>query len=182
MGIADRFIAAGPSTPRAVAPSSASSRSRRSISPPSRARFPFALSLPQSETERLLSEHLQRLRDRSRARRRADRVLTQTSDAVRAVLRHADGREEIVETPWLDRLRRRPQHDPACSRHGFRRRAVRREFHPRRRAIGVDAARDRVHLFLGDDGVLGVIPFARKSLANRGQHPAGFARPIVCRT
>ena len=30
-------------------------------------------------------------------------------------------------------------------------------------------ARDRVHLFLGDDGVLGVIPFARKSLANRGR-------------
>ena len=67
--------------------------------------------------------------------------LTQTSDAVRAVLRHGDGREEIVGNTVADRLRRRPQHHPACPRDGFRRGAVRREFHPGRRAVGIDPGR-----------------------------------------
>ena len=62
--------------------------------------FPFALGLPQSETERLLGENLSGLG--IGVERGVELTgLTQTSDAVRAVLRHSDGREEIVETPWL---------------------------------------------------------------------------------
>src|SRR4030095_4930612 len=61
--------------------------------------FPFALGLPQSETERLLEENLSRLG--IEVERGVELTgLTQTSDVVRAVLRHGDGREEIVETPW----------------------------------------------------------------------------------
>lgn len=64
--------------------------------------YPFALMLPQSETERLLDEHLERLGVR------VERPVELTtfggdegSGGVRAVLRAADGREETVHTDWL---------------------------------------------------------------------------------
>jgi 2-polyprenyl-6-methoxyphenol hydroxylase-like FAD-dependent oxidoreductase len=62
--------------------------------------YPFALMLPQSETERLLEEQANRLG--VRVERTVE--LAEFSDAregVRATLRHADGREEIVEAAWL---------------------------------------------------------------------------------
>lgn len=62
--------------------------------------YPFVLSLPQSETERMLIEHLTSFgvsveRDRELV------GLTQTDSRVRAVIRHASGREETIESPWL---------------------------------------------------------------------------------
>ena len=62
--------------------------------------YPFALALPQSETERLLEEHLAKL---GIAVERSVELtgLAQSSDAVRATLRHAGGSEETFETPWL---------------------------------------------------------------------------------
>ena len=62
--------------------------------------FPFALMLPQSETERLLDAHL---------RRRGDAVercvelrdFTAHSRGVTAHLQHGDGNVEAVETAWL---------------------------------------------------------------------------------
>ncbi len=62
--------------------------------------FSFALALPQTETERLLNENLATLG--IKVERSVElTALTQTSDAVRAVLRQPNGAEEIVETPWL---------------------------------------------------------------------------------
>ena len=85
--------------------------------------------------------------------------LTQTSDAVRAVLRHSDGREETIETPWV----------VGCDgAHSTTRHALDMDFEGAQydeSFILADVqlesalARDRVHLFLGDDGLVGVIPF-----------------------
>lgn len=62
--------------------------------------YPFALMLPQSETERLLDERLNALGVT------VERLVELMSfapgpDGVEAVLRHADGRQENVSTPWL---------------------------------------------------------------------------------
>jgi 2-polyprenyl-6-methoxyphenol hydroxylase-like FAD-dependent oxidoreductase len=122
--------------------------------------FPFALGLPQSETERLLEENLSSLG--IEVERGVELTgLTQTSDAVRAVLRHGDGREEIVETPWLI----------GCDgAHSTTRHLLEMDFEGTQydeSFILADVqlesalARDRVHLFLGEDGILGVIPFAQ---------------------
>jgi 2-polyprenyl-6-methoxyphenol hydroxylase-like FAD-dependent oxidoreductase len=62
--------------------------------------YPYALMLPQSETERLLEE---RLRDLGVAVERQVELATFTSrsDGVDAVLRHANGHEETVSADWL---------------------------------------------------------------------------------
>ena len=120
--------------------------------------FPFALALPQSETERLLSEHL--ASHGIEVERGVElTALTQSSDVVRAVLRHSDGREETLETPWLI----------GCDgAHSTTRHALGMDFEGAQYdesfiladvQLESPLARDRVHLFLGDDGVLGVIPF-----------------------
>ncbi len=62
--------------------------------------YPFALMLPQSETERLLEAHLSGL---GVAVERGVEALrfTEIEAGVATVLRHADGAEETVETEWL---------------------------------------------------------------------------------
>ncbi len=62
--------------------------------------YPYALMLPQSETERLLEE---RLRDLGVVVERQVEFTTFNSgdDGVTAMLRHADGREESVSADWL---------------------------------------------------------------------------------
>ena len=62
--------------------------------------FPYALMIPQSETERLLDEHLASIGvtvDRSVTLT----ALSQDSTSVTATLTYADGRTEAVITPWL---------------------------------------------------------------------------------
>lgn len=62
--------------------------------------YPFALMIPQGETERLLEELLNRLG--VQVERSVELTRFTTSDSqVTATLRHADGREETVEAPWL---------------------------------------------------------------------------------
>jgi 2-polyprenyl-6-methoxyphenol hydroxylase-like FAD-dependent oxidoreductase len=63
-------------------------------------RYRFAISLPQSETERLLTEHLGHFgivvdRDKELV------ALSQSPDATRAIIRDAAGVEEILEARWL---------------------------------------------------------------------------------
>jgi len=62
--------------------------------------YPFALMLPQSETERLLEEQLRALGvlvERSTALT----AVSQDGDHVHAGLRHADGRDEACQIPWV---------------------------------------------------------------------------------
>jgi 2-polyprenyl-6-methoxyphenol hydroxylase-like FAD-dependent oxidoreductase len=62
--------------------------------------YNFALMLPQRDTERLMTAHLQALG--ATVEREVELVsFVETADCVQARLRHADGREEAVETPWL---------------------------------------------------------------------------------
>ena len=62
--------------------------------------YPFALMVPQSETERLMGAHLAGF---GVAVERSVELLgfSAARDRVTARLRHADGRDETVETPWL---------------------------------------------------------------------------------
>ena len=62
--------------------------------------YPFVLSLPQSETERMLIERLASF-GVSVERNRELVDLTQTDSGVHAVFRDAGGREEAIESPWL---------------------------------------------------------------------------------
>lgn len=62
--------------------------------------YPFALFLPQSETERLLTAHLEALG--VRVERETELVaFTDGPQGVAATLRHGDGREEAFRTGWL---------------------------------------------------------------------------------
>jgi 2-polyprenyl-6-methoxyphenol hydroxylase-like FAD-dependent oxidoreductase len=61
---------------------------------------PYALMLPQSDTERLLEERLQRL-GASVERSTEVIALAIGADGVEATLRRADGREETVHADWL---------------------------------------------------------------------------------
>jgi 2-polyprenyl-6-methoxyphenol hydroxylase-like FAD-dependent oxidoreductase len=62
--------------------------------------YPFALMIPQSETERIMETHLQELGVKV-ARETALAGFTAGSDGVSASLRDAAGREERVEADWL---------------------------------------------------------------------------------
>ena len=62
--------------------------------------YPFALMLPQSETERLLEERLHGL-GVTVERRVELATFTSGADGVEAVLRHADGHEEALSVDWL---------------------------------------------------------------------------------
>ncbi len=62
--------------------------------------YPYALMLPQSETERLLEERLHDL-GVDVERRVELATLKRDADGVSAVLRHADGREETTSADWL---------------------------------------------------------------------------------
>ncbi|HSY42522.1 MAG TPA: FAD-dependent monooxygenase [Candidatus Acidoferrum sp.] len=62
--------------------------------------YPFALMIPQSETERLLDERLNSLGVTVERQVELASFKSKT-DGVDAVLRHADGREENVSTGWL---------------------------------------------------------------------------------
>ena len=62
--------------------------------------YGFPLMIPQSETERLLTEHL--ARHGTTIERQVELAsFEQKPDVVVCKLKHADGSEETVETPWL---------------------------------------------------------------------------------
>jgi 2-polyprenyl-6-methoxyphenol hydroxylase-like FAD-dependent oxidoreductase len=62
--------------------------------------YNFALMIPQSETERLLTAHLQSFG--VSVERQVELVaFREVANGVEAQLRHADGRDETIDTPWL---------------------------------------------------------------------------------
>jgi len=157
MEIADRFLAAGQQL------EGISIHQRESVqtinfsavaSP-----FPFILSLPQSETERLLSEHLA-AQGIEVERELSLNSLEQSAQCVRAHLHHADGREEVFETPWLF----------GCDgAHSGTRHALGLNFSGARydesfilADLQLDPAPERghLHLYFGAEGILGLIPFS----------------------
>jgi 2-polyprenyl-6-methoxyphenol hydroxylase-like FAD-dependent oxidoreductase len=157
MGIADRFLAAGDRL-QGLAIHHGGERLAAidftSVASP----FPFVLSLPQSETELLLIERLASFGTEVE-RELSLTTLEQTNESARATLRHADGREEVMETPWLF----------GCDgAHSTTRHALGMEFEGAQYDESFILAdlraepamdRNRLHLYLGNDGVFGFIPF-----------------------
>jgi len=62
--------------------------------------YPFALMLPQSDTERLLEEHLGRLGINTQRQTELS-SFEQKESGITAVLRNAEGQEEVVQADWL---------------------------------------------------------------------------------
>ena len=121
-------------------------------------RFRFAINLPQSETERLLTDHLRGFgvvveRERELV------GLSQSGSAVQAIIRNSAGVEEKLEAGWLIGC------DGAHSsvRHGlnlpFEGSAYPETF--LLADVKVDGPVDHIHihLFLAGEGIVGVFPF-----------------------
>ncbi|HEX4665372.1 MAG TPA: FAD-dependent monooxygenase [Chthoniobacterales bacterium] len=159
MGVVDRFLAAG----HRLHGLSLHHREEQiaqieltSVASP----FPFALGLPQSETERLLEEHLSELGIEVE-RSLELKSFTQATESVRATLRRSDGEEETIETPWLigcDGAHSTTRHTLGMHFEGA---AYDESFILADVQLAVSLTRDRVHLFLGGDGILGLIPFGK---------------------
>ena len=120
--------------------------------------YPFLLSLPQAETERLLTESLSALG--VEVERNLELIgLTQTDSSVLAKVRHADGREEEIASPWV----------VGCDgAHSTTRHALGMEFEgaPYDESFVLADARvesalspHEAHLFFSNDGLFAVFPF-----------------------
>jgi 2-polyprenyl-6-methoxyphenol hydroxylase-like FAD-dependent oxidoreductase len=121
-------------------------------------RYRFAISLPQSETERILIEHLAKLGiDVERQKELVD--LSQSADAVQTVIRDSAGREEELESGWLigcDGAHSSVRHLLGLPFEGG---AYSETF-----LLGdvkIDGHHDHVHvhLFLTGEGLVGIFPF-----------------------
>jgi 2-polyprenyl-6-methoxyphenol hydroxylase-like FAD-dependent oxidoreductase len=99
MGCAERFVATGRKITRANIYASARRLARLRLDRVDSA-YPFALFLPQSETERLIEEHLARL---GVAVERGVELVAfeRAADGVVATLARADGTRETVRARWL---------------------------------------------------------------------------------
>jgi 2-polyprenyl-6-methoxyphenol hydroxylase-like FAD-dependent oxidoreductase len=157
MGVADRILSAGLRL-RGISIHNQREQIARvdlaSVASP----YPFVVSLPQSETERILTENLATL-GVSVERERELTGLTQTATAVRAEIRDANSGEETIETPWL----------PGCDgAHSTTRHALGLEFEgaPYDESfiladVKADAplSKDEAHLFFSEDGLFAIISF-----------------------
>jgi len=121
-------------------------------------RYRFAISLPQSETERLLTEHLGHFgivvdRDKELV------ALSQSPDAARAVIRDSAGVEESLEARWLigcDGAHSGVRHLLAVPFEG--------DAYPETFLLAdvkIEGPLDHIHihLFLTGEGLVGVFPF-----------------------
>ena len=121
-------------------------------------RYRFAISLPQSQTERLLIEHLAHFgivveREKELV------TLSQSTDTVQTVIRDSEGLEERLESDWLI----------GCDgAHSSVRRLLSLPFegddYPETFLLAdvkIDGLRDHIHihLFLTGEGLVGIFPF-----------------------
>ena len=157
MGLAERFVAAGHPLLGLTIHHGAdvlAAVDLTSVASP----FPFALSLPQSETERLLREHLSSLG--VEVERETSLVaVAQSDDAVQATLRRADGSLETTSAPWVigcDGAHSATRHALGFDFEGSQ---YRESFLLADVRAATGLGRERIHLFLGDDGILGLFPF-----------------------
>ncbi len=118
--------------------------------------YPFVFSLPQSETERILIEHLQDL-GVSVERERELIGLTQTDTAVHAVIRDANGAEETMETPWLlgcDGAHSSTRHFLGLEFEGA---PYDESFVLADAKVDAPVSKDQVHLFASAEGIFAII-------------------------
>ncbi|MDD5199293.1 MAG: FAD-dependent monooxygenase [Terrimicrobiaceae bacterium] len=99
MGCTASFVAAGFKAPGASVSAGGQQLAHLSLGEVA-SPYPYALMIPQSDTERLLTQHLQSL---GITPERTVELMhfSDSADGVVSTLRHADGREESVESSWL---------------------------------------------------------------------------------
>jgi 2-polyprenyl-6-methoxyphenol hydroxylase-like FAD-dependent oxidoreductase len=134
-------------------------------------KYKFVLMIPQSETERLLEEHLATFN--LKAERQTELTdFHETADAVSCVLKHADGREETAEASWLI---------GADGAHSIVRHKLNKEFHGSTllsdwmladlHLTGVQGP-PAINLYWHADGILALFPFQgtrHRIIANVGE-------------
>ena len=121
--------------------------------------YPFVLSLPQSETERILIELLESL-GVSVERECELTGLTQTDTAVHAVVRDASGHEETIETPWLlgcDGAHSATRHLLGMEFEGA---PYEESFVLADLKVETTLSKDEAHLFFSDEGIFAIIAFS----------------------
>jgi 2-polyprenyl-6-methoxyphenol hydroxylase-like FAD-dependent oxidoreductase len=140
-------------------------------------RYGFPLMIPQNVTERLLTEHLARVgvpveRPVELA------TFTESADGLRCTLRHADGREEQLDTPWVigcDGAHSTVRHTLGLEFTGH---AEPNDWMLADAQIDGPLARDEVSIFWHDRGVAAFFPIDHsrfRMIADVG--PASSARP-----
>jgi 2-polyprenyl-6-methoxyphenol hydroxylase-like FAD-dependent oxidoreductase len=119
--------------------------------------YPFILSLPQRETERILGEHLERLG--GRVVRGVELIaLSQGELGARATLRSGDGRDEQIEVPWLvgcDGAHSAVRHAIAATFDGspYEEKLLLADV-----VVRAGLARDESHAYLSNDGPCVLLP------------------------
>ena len=143
--------------------------------------FPFALGVAQSETERLLTGQLA-TRGVEVERNVELTGFSQTNEAVQARLRHPDGHEEEMETPWLvgcDGAHSTTRHTLAMDFAGAQ---YNESFILADVRLESSLPHDRVHIYLGNEGVLVIIFFQQdrcRIIANVSPESRARALPDV---
>jgi len=118
--------------------------------------YPFVFSLAQSETERILIEHVENL-GVSVEREQELVGLTQTDTAVIATIRHVSGREETIETPWLlgcDGAHSGTRH---LLNMDFEGAPYDESFVLADAKVDAPVSKDQVHLFTSEEGIFAII-------------------------
>jgi len=120
--------------------------------------YPFAISLPQSRTERILQARVEALG--ARVERQMELTgLEQDAEGVRARYRHADGTEETIEGSWLlgcDGAHSAVRHLMGMTFQGAQ---YEEEFLLADVKVESDLPLDEAHLFFSKDGVFAYFPF-----------------------
>ncbi|MEO7034998.1 MAG: FAD-dependent monooxygenase [Polyangiaceae bacterium] len=122
--------------------------------------YPFALMLPQSDTERLLEEHLNGLG--VQVERQVELLgFTLEPESVGVTLRHADGRQETADVSWLlgcDGAHSTVRHGLGMEFEGetLPSRWILADIH----LTGLPSAEDELNIYLHADGVLLFFPLS----------------------
>lgn len=123
--------------------------------------YPFVLSLPQAETERILIDRLQSLGIEVE-RNVTLTGLAHTPSAVSASLRHGDGHDEVVETPWLlgcDGAHSGTRHALELPFEGAQ---YRESFVLADVRVDSPLSRKQAHLFFSSEGLFAIFPLGRE--------------------
>jgi 2-polyprenyl-6-methoxyphenol hydroxylase-like FAD-dependent oxidoreductase len=157
MGIAERILSAGLRL-RGIAIHNQREAIARIDLASVQSPYPFVVSLPQSETERILSERVASF-GVTVEREWELTGLTQTDTSVCAVIRDANGREEKVETPWLlgcDGAHSETRHLLGLE---FKGEPYDESFVLADVKVDTVLSRDEAHLFFSEEGIFAIIAF-----------------------